>query len=310
MSTTSLPLLDWQALSAEYRENGIVKIPGLLNDEVLAECRKAWEWIRYENPGPSAMKFFGNIYNDYGGGKGAKKVFGDLVQAHPIFAKASQKLWGVGEDTNVWFLGPEIFEKRYAPGRSDSTFHQDTSAGPFYGDHMAGFWICFEDYIPAKNSLEVVKGSHKGPLYNLSKNFFILPPDPSEVLDDTSPLYEEAARDGTMPPIPDIQKEREKWDLLSYPLAKGDVTVFHWGVLHGNAPVDAELPRRTTLTLRFFGEECFWHPRPIPEAAVRAGIGDQYAPEPGLQAGDPFVRSGGGKWTRCAGPGLGGAAKL
>lgn len=44
-------------------------------------------------------------------------------------------------------------------------------------------------------------------------------------IDDTTPLYEQAARDGRMPRIPDIQKERHKWDLLSFPLKKGDVTV-------------------------------------------------------------------------------------
>ncbi len=315
MSTTSLPPLDWQALGAEYRENGIVKIPGLLHDEDLAACKKAWDWTR-SNPGPYATKFFGNIYNDLGGGKGAKQVFADLVQTHPIFAKASQKLWGVGEDTNVWFLGPEIFEKLHGPGRTDSPFHQDTAAGPFYGDHFAGFWICFEDHIPAKNSLEVVKGSHKhkpqyqGILYNHNRNFDILPVAPGEVLDDTSPLYEQAALDGTRPRIPDIMKEREKWDLVSFPLKKGDVVAFHMGLLHGNAPVDAECPKRTTLVLRFFGDQCFYRENPIPEAAVRAGMEHPYAPEPGVQTGDPLARTRGGKWTHVAGPGLADVAKL
>merc|ERR1711939_840587 len=128
---------------------------------------------------------------------------------------------------------------------------------------MAGFWICFEDYIPARNSLEIVRGSHKGILYNHATNFDIFPPDDPNA-DDTTPMFEAAALDGTRPRVPDIPNEREKWDLLSYPLAKGDVICFHYGCLHGNAPVDADFQRRTTLVLRFFGEQCFYRPHPIP----------------------------------------------
>ena len=177
---------------------------------------------------------------------------------------------------------------------------------------MANLWICFEDFIPSQNSLEVVRASHKGPLYNMTKVFDIVKnEDPNA--DDTSPLYEAAAKDGRMPRLPDIQKEREKWDLLSFPLNKGDVTVFHPGCLHGGAPVDADCPERHTLVLRFFGDKCFYRPRPVPESYVAAGLASQSAYDasqlPGstgkVQPGDLYAKVGGGnKWTRCAGPGL------
>ena len=49
--------------------------------------KECWDWTR-KNPGKYATKFFENIYNDLGGGKGSGKVFGELATKHPVFAEA------------------------------------------------------------------------------------------------------------------------------------------------------------------------------------------------------------------------------
>src|SRR5260370_17178352 len=74
--------------------------------------------------------------------------------------------------------------------------------------------------------------------------------------DDTAPLYQ----DGTLPRLPNIEAERDRWDIVSWAVEPGDVLVFHPGMLHGGAPT---LPsqRRRTLSLRFFGDDAIHAPR-------------------------------------------------
>jgi ectoine hydroxylase-related dioxygenase (phytanoyl-CoA dioxygenase family) len=126
-------------------------------------------------------------------------------------------------------------------------WHQDSSYLTVGGDHLAVAWINF-DPVARQDSLEFVRGSYRGPLYNGSR---------FELGDDTAPLYADAA----LPRLPDIEADRQAFDIVSFSVEPGDVVFFHPATLHGGAPTRPG-QRRRTLTLRYFGPDARYEARP------------------------------------------------
>ncbi len=117
-----------------------------------------------------------------------------------------------------------------------------------------------------EDSLEFVRGSHKGPLYNGSR---------FELGDDTAPLHPGAP----LPRLPDIEASRAHYDIVAWPVEPGDVVLFHPAMLHGGAATH-EGQRRRTLTLRFFGKNAHYDARPGPAGPRIAGFHER------MQQGD------------------------
>jgi ectoine hydroxylase-related dioxygenase (phytanoyl-CoA dioxygenase family) len=129
-------------------------------------------------------------------------------------------------------------------------------------------WISL-DPVNSQETLEYCLGSHKGPLFNATS---FKPGDP------TDPLY----KTGNLPRLPDIEAERDHWNIRGWATEPGDVVLFHPSVLHGGGAPGAN-GRRRTLTLRFFGEDAVYASRPGPTAAPRVpGLHES------LKDGDPF----------------------
>jgi ectoine hydroxylase-related dioxygenase (phytanoyl-CoA dioxygenase family) len=65
-----------------------------------------------------------------------------------------------------------------------------------------------------------------------------------------------------------VDKERDRWDILSWDLTRGDLLVFHLATLHGGGGTVPGVTRKS-LTLRFFSDDAVWTeplPAPDPEA--------------------------------------------
>jgi ectoine hydroxylase-related dioxygenase (phytanoyl-CoA dioxygenase family) len=185
---------------------------------------------------------------------GAREVLQDLFNpnALPAYRRLLEnseaadviaKVWGTGD---VWFFYEQVFLKEGGESRR-TPWHQDSSYLPIAGDLLAVMWISF-DPVPKEDSLEFVRGSHRGVMYDGSRF------DPK---DDTAPLY----GDGSLPRLPNIEAQRDRWDILSWAIEPGDVLIFHPGMLHGGAGT-RKGRRRRTLSLRFFGPDAVFAPRP------------------------------------------------
>ena len=250
--------------------NGAVKLEAFLRPEYLAACRACFDWS-VAHPGPYATQVFRGTTHQHlndNANPAAAQMYRELVARGP-FADFLAAAWG---SKHVWYYGEEIFSKE--GGQAGRTpWHQDTSYGPFGGEHWANFWISFEP-VPKANAIEIVKGSHHGVRYDGTA--YDDPDDP------TKPLW-----GGALPRLPDIEAERAldptRWEILSWEVLPGDAVVFHGGTLHGGAPVDARCPHRHTLVLRFFGEDSTFQ-------ALPNGRGWFVAKEAvaHLKTGDPF----------------------
>jgi ectoine hydroxylase-related dioxygenase (phytanoyl-CoA dioxygenase family) len=238
---------------AAFLRDGVVCLRAALGAPTLELARRAYEWS-LAHPSPSASSYAG------GGGRfvqdlanrAAQPVYRELVHDSPA-ADLAAALWGAPD---VWFMYEQVFLKEGGDTRR-TPWHQDSSYLPIEGEQLAVLWISF-DAVSRESALEFVRGSQRGPLYDGSRF------DPQ---DDTAPVY----GDGSLPRLPHIEKEREKWDIVGYAVEPGDVVAFHPALLHGGAATRAG-QRRRTLSLRFFGADAVYARRPfqttsaIPEA--------------------------------------------
>jgi ectoine hydroxylase-related dioxygenase (phytanoyl-CoA dioxygenase family) len=253
-----------QRIGDEYRRDGVTCIRNALDSTELALAKHAFEWS-LSHPTPSACTFYDTekteFYQDLCNPKGAS-AYREVIENSPL-ADIASHLW---QSNDVWFLYEQVFVKQGQATRR-TPWHQDTPYLALEGEELAVMWISF-DAVDAEHALEFVRGSHHGTLFDGSA----FDPD-----DDTVPIY-----DHGLPRLPDIESNRDAWDIVSYAVEPGDVVVFHPSTLHGGAPTETGI-RRRTLSLRFFGSDAVYAQRPTQAPApLVAGLHDT------LKPGDPF----------------------
>ncbi len=232
------------ALQQTYREDGVVFLPQALDTDTLRLAHDCYAWT-LAHPGPGAGGVLpgtaGTFYQD---------------QANPDCFPAYRRLLldtsipdliaALFGCDNVWLMYEQIWLKADADTRR-TPWHQDLPYLPARGEHFAVMWASL-DRVPRERSLEFVRGSHRGALYNPTA----FNPD-----DVSASLFS----GDEWPPLPDIESRRDDFDIVSFAVEPGDVVVFHPGVLHGGAPTIAG-ERRRTLSLRFFGDDAWVARRP------------------------------------------------
>ena len=264
------------SLQRQYEADGVVLLKDALDAPALDRARAAYEWS-LANPGPGASRlpsksegvFFNDLFNPR-----CLEGYREMLEASPLPALIAD-IWGYGDGSgDVWFFYEQVFLKEGGETRR-TPWHQDSSYLAIGGSHLAVAWITF-DPTTEQDSLEFVRGSHKGVLYNGSR----FDPD-----DDTAPTHPGSS----LPRLPDIEADRGKWDIVSFATQPGDVVLFHPKTLHGGAPTHPGA-RRRTLTLRFFGETAYYDQRPGPGSASRSSAGADRARCPPRRAGRPGGR--------------------
>lgn len=241
---TNLSEID--GFAERFHRDGTLIVEGAFNEEQMQLIEAAYQG-NLDNPGALAQ----HLYAESGGtfiqsveDSSEKPAFKDMFANTPI-VDICAKAFGSGD---VWYFHDQLFykEAKDKPVRR-TPWHQDTPYHAIDGSKFVVFWIPMHD-IPAESALEIVRGSHSQTLYNPS--FF----DPS---DDTLPLYDEKE----MPRLPRIEDEREKWDIMTCGMKRGDVLLFHPSCLHGGGPAPVGSKRRS-LSLRMVGDDMVRVTRP------------------------------------------------
>jgi ectoine hydroxylase-related dioxygenase (phytanoyl-CoA dioxygenase family) len=241
----------------DFRVRGVIHVHAVLAKPQLAILRRAFDWT-ISHPGRLAK---GVVPGTPG------TLYGDLANADafPAYRQVNQQtviprlvsaVWG---KPDVWYMYEQIFLKTGGTDKpaARTPWHQDESYLPVTGSDLAVVWVSFEA-LSAAESLEFVVGSHRGTLHDGSRF------DPA---DDTLPLY----GTGELPRLPDIEADRAAYEIVSFAVEPGDVVIFHPAMLHGGAPIGPD-KHRSTLSLRYFGEDARVALRPGDTAATLARI--------------------------------------
>jgi ectoine hydroxylase-related dioxygenase (phytanoyl-CoA dioxygenase family) len=258
---------DLAAARDAYERDGVVHLPQVLAPADVAAALAAYEWS-LAHPGPGASKiqqrtdalFYQDLCNT-----DCIPAYRDMLQSSPL-PKVIADLWGTPD---VWFMYEQVFLKEGGESRR-TPWHQDSSYLAVGGDDLAVAWITF-DAQTKEDSLEFVKGSHKGTLYDGSR---------FDLDDETLPIYP----GDQLPRLPDIEAHRGDFDIVSFAVEPGDVVMFHPKMLHGGGATHMG-KRRRTLTLRFFGKNAFYETRPLPAGPRVPGLHS-------LKPGEPFRNDG------------------
>lgn len=252
-----------QALATD----GVVHLSDALDADAVALVEDAFAFS-LANPSPAAVRFYPDEDATFFEDTGQHHV--ETVRKAGI-DRVVRELWGDVDD--VWYLGEQLFLKEGGSSRR-TPWHQDTSYLRMTGSQLVAVWVSL-DPLPKQHSLEFVRGSHLGELYNGSA---------FAAHDDTAPLYKQSR----LPRLPDIQARRDEFDILSFDTKPGDLIVFHLGILHGGAGTKSGM-RRRTLSLRFLGPDVTFDARPRDEVGAQEGNDAAMATVYGaLQHGDPF----------------------
>ncbi|MCK9503757.1 MAG: phytanoyl-CoA dioxygenase family protein [Porticoccaceae bacterium] len=228
----------------QFEDEGVVCIPSALNSDEMNLLEEAYE--EHFNRAKSIAEVM------YGDGKDEIYFLTDnTLENSPYYQKIIKetRLADIVQDLfrgeDVYYHLEQMWNKQ--GGARRTAWHQDTAYLPFSGSGLIILWIPLED-LDAENVLEVVRGSHKSTLYNASLY------DPKDV---TAPLYDEKY----LPRLPDIEKERNKWNIFSTAMKRGDVLALHPGCLHGGASTKSGKIRRS-YTFRFFSPSAIYTPLP------------------------------------------------
>ncbi len=128
--------------------------------------------------------------------------------------------------------------------RDRSPWHQDQ---PYYcidGSQTVSFWIPL-DPVARPSTLEFVAGSHAEGRWFMPRSF----------VKGTPMVFE----DGALAEVPDIEADRDAWDIKGWALEPGDAVAFNMLTLHGAAGSPS---RRRAFSLRLVGDDVRFAPRP------------------------------------------------
>ncbi|MEO6123645.1 MAG: phytanoyl-CoA dioxygenase family protein, partial [Ilumatobacteraceae bacterium] len=167
-----------------------------------------------------------------------------LYSALPVAASALMN------STTVRFFHDHVLVKE--PDTAEVTpWHHDQ---PYYcvdGDQNVSFWISL-DAVPAAAGLQFVAGSHRW-----GQQFI-----PRKFIDSSGYVTAEGAGAGYQP-VPDIDADRNDYEILRFDVRPGDVIAFHYRTLH-SAPGTAGLTtgRRRAVSMRYVGDDATFTRRP------------------------------------------------
>jgi len=145
----------------------------------------------------------------------------------------------------VNFYFDQAFVKE--PGTVDPTpWHADQPFWPILGKKVVTVWIALDRVTKDSGAVEFVGGSHKWNRWFQSKAFS---------------GENDLTRNEKFEEMPDIEGNRDQYDIISWDMEPGDALVFSAMTLHG-APGNASSERRRRgLALRYTGDDVTYDPR-------------------------------------------------
>lgn len=151
------------------------------------------------------------------------------------------------------------------PGtRQRTVFHQDLNYFQIDGDQCVIIWLPLDTIDLENGTVEYVSGSHLWPETFASNSFITQTPLPTSV----------------GPRLPDIEGNRDKYDILSFDVEPGDAVICHVRTVHG-AGGNLSNRMRRAMSFRYCGDEVRYQ--------NRSGALKQTGVENSLQDGDRLI---------------------
>ncbi len=252
--------LDTATISA-FQNDGATVLRGVFADWV-EELRKGIA-SNMEIPGPDSKIYTGE--------NGSGRFFGDycnwqrIPEYHNfIFNSPAAKIGAQLMNSNTVRLFHEHVLVKEAQAGVPTPWHQDQ---PYYcveGPKTVSIWIPLDD-IPRDRTLEFVAGSHlTGKLYRPQRFN-------GQALNESDGLE----------PVPDIDGNRDEFQILGWELFPGDAVAFDYRTIHGAPANNSASSQRRAFSLRLVGDDARF-------ARREGNVTSPPFPAVGLEHGQPL----------------------
>lgn len=246
---------------ADFERDGAVCLRGVIGMGWIELLRRGVERNLAE-PGPFAKHYTpagasGRFMGDYCNWRRIPE-YREFLEGSPVARIAGLFM----EASKVNLFHEHVLVKE--PSTPEPTpWHHDLPYWAVSGNQVVSLWIPLDE-VARETSVEYVAGSHKWGRWFAPKSF--------------STRQNHVAVDETLDQVPDIDGARDKYELLGWEMAPGDLILFHGLTLHG-APGNRSNRRRRAFAARFTGDDVRYAPKPgflSPPPEAFPG-----APEPG-----------------------------
>ncbi|WP_373356181.1 phytanoyl-CoA dioxygenase family protein [Pseudoroseicyclus sp. CXY001] len=227
---------------AAFQQDGVIVLRGLFNAEELA---RLGEGIEANMAAPSERAIVASQPDDPGYfiedfcNWQRIDAYREVIFTSPAAAAAGRLM----EARQVRLYHDHLLVKE-PNTRAKTPWHQDQPYYNIEGSQTCSMWAPL-DPVPREATLEFVAGTHRGP-WLMPRTF----------------MTHEARwfPEGTLADRPDVDADREAFDIRGWALEPGDVVMFHMLALH--AAGGAGSGRRRVLSVRFMGDDVRHAPRP------------------------------------------------
>ena len=253
---------------AAYTADGVVCLRNTFDADWIERLRSAID-RDIAAPGPMAINF--------AEGSTAGTFFGDMFMwtRDPDFravvfeSPAPSVAAALLRSSALDFFYDQLFVKE--PSTAHPTpWHQDLPYWAVSGTKIASVWIALDPVDRSNGAVEFVIGSHKW-----TERFRPTAFRQGQVND-------RRFQDSPLPPVPDIEGERQRYSIRHWDMQPGDCLVFDAAIVHGAPGNSTPGRRRRGLALRYTGDDVRYDPRPGTFQMLR---------EPELAPGAPMTCS-------------------
>ena len=231
-----------------FRTNGVVKVSEAVDSswipELLtvadAQLTKPSKWVNDVNAGASENRLFTDRYlwrhND---------VIHRFVHDSGCARLAAQAM---GSNSARFYFDHLLIKKVNTP--TITPWHQDAPYWPFRGKQIASIWLALTPVTVEGSGMEFIRGSHLDDVYYLP-----------EVFGGADNKSGQWASEQQGVAVPDIDANREEYDIVSFDMAPGDALIFSAWILHGARGNSSLTQDRVALSTRWLGDDVLWDPR-------------------------------------------------
>ncbi len=142
---------------------------------------------------------------------------------------------------------------------TETPWHQDAPYWPFTGQQIASLWLPLVSVDREASALEFVKGSHRWGKRFKPQRF---------VKTDPKTEWLQQAENAQGEDVPDIEANRDAYDIFCEPMEPGDGLIFSAWIVHA-APHNRSKRRRAAVSTRWLGDDVRWAPHPDADPTVR-----------------------------------------
>ena len=257
-----------------FWEDGVVCLRGMIDGDWIKRMREAMERV-LEQPGPQGMNFNADGTEGRMFYENHMWTYDDDFRAFVFESPLAQIAAMLMRSNRINIVYDFILTKEpHSP--YPTHWHQDENANPLEGTMCGGNWVSLDEVTHESGAVEYIRGSHKWGVFS----------NPEFETEDTLfPGYDGEEQDpnrkpDTHKPLPDIESERDKYDIAQFDTGPGDVIANHLRSIH-YAPGNFTDRRRRAIGHRWAGDDATY--------ALRTHASRLLPPrDPQLKNGEPF----------------------